>query len=242
MHVLVFSVFRSKLKLLLSVLIFTVVLSFMMVVINSYDVNSKKIAELKKTEMKTVINVLVESLNDIEAVEKISHIGEIERREIVSGVYSLTINIDEEKYTDYVEKEISSLNLDYSRDNIISPELEMYIEIDNFNKIFIIVIIIGLILLLFIELKLQFTWESKNILFLNIMGYKKSLVLIIVIARVFISIIFANIFSTILFLMFYTINHFAYNVIVILLPALFCIFSLLFLFPIFFFKMKKLPF
>lgn len=242
MHILVFSILRSKVKLLLSILIFIIILALMMIVINSYDINSKKIAELKKTEMHTVINVSVSNQDDIEKIIKILHINNIDKKELSSNLYSVVITVDEEKNVNYVEKEISVLGYENSKNSIISPELEMYLEIDNFNKIFISVIIICLVILLFIELKLQFVWENKNIIFLKILGYKNSLILTIIFFRILIQIFIADIFSIIIFLVFYIINHYTYNINAILLPTIFCICAITIFLPLFFSKIKKINF
>lgn len=243
MNILILSIFRTKIKLVLSIFTFTIVFGLMMVVINNYITNSKEIEKLKKSEIHTTITISSVSEKYVEKIENISHINNIEKKSITSSnEYTLIISIDDETNVDDVESKILSFGLKPSKSTIISPKLEMYIEIDNFNKLFAFVIITGLLLLLLFQIKLQFIWENNNILFLKILGYNRLLILIIIIGRVYVPILLANIISIILFLTFYIANNYTYSPVVILLPFIFFVCAIIFLIPLLFSKIKKITF
>lgn len=239
MSIFILSIFRSKLKTILSVLLFTVIFVVLLFTINTYCINLEKIKEIE-AEVYTVIYVDVEDGEILEKIGTLNYIDHIDDREIITSVHSLTIQAISEDKVDEIVIKLKNMGLEPTTHEIAPSELTLYRDADNFQRLLIGIVILSIVILLVIELKLQVSWECKNILFLKILGYSNFMIALIVLARIYIPVLISILLSITTFTMVILIDIGSLRMFLYITPLIFGSIMFVFLFLMLLSKVKKL--
>lgn len=239
MHMFILSIFRSKLKTILSVLLFTVIFVVLLFAINTYRINLEKIRKIE-AEVYTVIYVDVEDSSLLEKIGELDYIDHIDDREIITSVHSLTIRAISEDKVDEIVIKLKNMGLEPTTHEIAPAELTLYRDADSFQRLFISIIILSIIVLLVIELKLQVSWECKNILFLKVLGYSDLMITLIVLARIYIPVLISILLSIAIFTIVILIGNNSLEMFLYTIPLVFGLAMLVILFPMLLSKVKKM--
>lgn len=239
MHMFILSIFRSKLKTILSVLLFTVIFVVLLFAINTYRINLEKIRKIE-AEVYTVIYVDVEDSSLLEKIGELDYIDHIDDREIITSVHSLTIRAISEDKVDEIVIKLKNMGLEPTTHEIAPSELTLYRDADSFQRLFISIIILSIIVLLVIELKLQVSWECKNILFLKVLGYSDLMITLIVLARIYIPVLISILLSIAIFTIVILIGNNSLEMFLYTIPLVFGLAMLVILFPMLLSKVKKM--
>lgn len=205
--VLIKSFLRSRLKLFLSIAIFTTIFIFITILFNYKKsiYNSIDVATNKQNNRE--ITVLIRNEYALEILNNSSNIEKIEYRKVGSDYVGYII-VDDVKNINNVFEVLRKLNIDFSlTDDSYQAELGSFITIKKIIDIFTVVAIVFAILVVYVELKILINLEMNNISLLRILGYKKTYITFILIVELLIIVIFSSTINIIfIFLMDSNIN------------------------------------
>lgn len=205
MYILVCSVFRSKIRAFLIIILFFILFFSLTLLLNNYLENQKMIKDLEKN-LKTRINVVIEDKKIVEKIESIPNIKIIQNEEIFSNIYHLTIQTELEKDINQIMNQLIDLGLNPTKNKTIPQELETYQDLEDFYQIIVLITTITIVIVVIIEIKIQVMWDKQNIFFLNALGYNKFLITLITLSRLYIFLLISFILSTIVSLIIFLIE------------------------------------
>lgn len=177
------------------------ILIFFLFTISSYNEIKEEIQLLKSkiTDTEWIIDVKDTSLKSF--IENLEHIT-IKETHDVGFVATYKISIEEK----YVKETLAKLDreefeVENASTNILN-QIELEESTQRFYFSFILAVIVFTIIIFYIETRLLLSWDSKNIVFLHILGYPNYLIGILMILKLFLASTISSILACLIFAVF----------------------------------------
>lgn len=229
------SFFRSKIKVILSLLVFIIIfISFTFLLYYKERVN----VEIKTIENKVNNREITFMLNNDLLLDEIRKNENIENIDVYTMGETLivTIIVDETNNINRVIDSLDDIGIEVtSSDSSMRDELNNYESIKLIFNIFIIVVVIFLIIIIYVEIKLLIVWDIKDISLLKILGYSNLYICELVISKLYILLILAWIISMILFSLF----NWSITIKLLTIPLI-CSIIIIVQIPMLYFRIKKI--
>lgn len=188
---------RSRLKLILSVIIFLVIIVCMCFVLQYKETISSKIYTIENKTNNREFSLIVDDVNIVNNLENDSRIENVDYTEI-SGHYYVKILVHEIEYVDSIKEYLQSMNITISSaDDKYMDELDVYQSTKLLFNIFLIALLILLIIIIYIQVKLLINWDTNNIVLLKVLGYRLYKLALIEFCKIITIIITSTFFSII---------------------------------------------
>ena len=231
--------FRSKVKVILLLIVFTIIfISFTFLLYYKERVNVE-------------IEIIENKVNNCEMTFMLNNdllLGEIRKNENIENidVYTMgetlivTIIVDEINNINRVIDKLDSLGIEVSlSDTGVQDELNNYKSIKLMFNIFIIVVVIFLIIIIYVEIKLLIVWDIKDISLLKILGYSNLYICELVIYKLYILLGFSFIISMSFFIVSSSFYNLDIEVKNLIMPLVYSIAIVIFQVPMLYFKVKN---
>ena len=242
MKSLIFSVFRAKLKITMTFIIYILLFILLIVSMSDYQKNNKKIEELQNDVKNIRISVLVNNNDLLSQIKKIPYIVKIEDKEITNDFYNLLIQIDSKENITNTINDLKKIGLRPTVYSTASSETEIYKEAEQFYKMFILIILTCIFIMIIVETILHSMWEENNIIFLKVLGYSNWLILIIILFRIYIPIIISFIISIFIGICIFYVVSISFNLNIIILLIMLLLLVIIIQMPLLLYRIKKISF
>lgn len=212
MITLISTFFRTKIRFVLSLIIFTTLTLILVCFLENYNNTITKIDKIKEKEENRKIVVLLENNITVDDIVKIDYVQSVELRGNLNSSTYATIVVEKENNLGNVMSKLKSLGMNPS---ILSDDTDIELNrnktLESFYGTMIIIVIITFIIIIFTEIKLLLMWDEKNIKFLKVMGYQNHTICIITLSKIYMLILISIILSSILLILFHVFFHFPFN-------------------------------
>lgn len=198
MIILLKTFFRSKMKFILSLIIFIIINLCIVFVLNYREKINDKIEIIENKTNNREFSMIT---NDIEIVNELYDNINVESLDYteLNGQYYVRILVKNINSIMEIENYLKNKNIPLSLDNdIYVDELDVYQSTKLLFNIFLIILFIILIITVYIQIKMIISWDTDYMIMLKILGYSEYKLLFLTFLKVFSVIFLACIISIII--------------------------------------------